>query len=96
MPLELLEVTCKKVEYIKVPLELNFAANGMPHPADSVGMHEGVSLLPNVPRYHFTYEVQPADGGEIRICAEITQSEVDDHFAMSSPSSPILVTAWCA
>jgi hypothetical protein len=49
VPLELLEVTCKKVEYIKVPLELNFAANGMPHPADSVGMHEGVSLLPNVP-----------------------------------------------
>ena len=38
-----------------------------------------------MPRYHFTYEVQPADGGEIRICAEITQSEVDDHFAMFVP-----------
>jgi hypothetical protein len=38
-----------------------------------------------VPRYHFTYEVQPAEGGKIRIRAEITQSEVDDHFAMFVP-----------
>jgi aminopeptidase N len=38
-----------------------------------------------VPRYHFTYEVQPAEGGKIRIRAEITQSEVDDHFAMLVP-----------
>jgi aminopeptidase N len=38
-----------------------------------------------VPRYHFTYEVQPADGGKIRIRAEITQSEVDEHFAMFVP-----------
>jgi aminopeptidase N len=38
-----------------------------------------------VPRYRFTYEVQPADGGRIRIRAEITQSEVDDHFAMFVP-----------
>ncbi len=38
-----------------------------------------------VPRYHFTYEVQPADDGKFRIHTEITQSDVDDHFAMFVP-----------
>ena len=38
-----------------------------------------------VPRYHFQYTVQPADAGHLRIRAEITQSEVDDHFAMFVP-----------
>ncbi len=38
-----------------------------------------------VPRYKFTYEVKPGDSGKIRIHAEITQSEVDDHFAMFVP-----------
>ena len=42
-----------------------------------------MGLRPQVPRYHFAYEVQPGD--EIRIRAEITQSEVDDHFAMFVP-----------
>jgi hypothetical protein len=38
-----------------------------------------------VPRYKFTYEVKPGDGGKIKIHAEITQSEVDEHFAMFVP-----------
>jgi hypothetical protein len=38
-----------------------------------------------VPRYSFKYELQPADGGKIKIRAEVTQSEVDNHFAMFVP-----------
>jgi hypothetical protein len=38
-----------------------------------------------VPRYGFKYELQTADGGKVRIRAEISQSEVDDHFAMFVP-----------
>jgi hypothetical protein len=38
-----------------------------------------------VPRYSFKYEFKPGDGGKIKIHAEITQSEVDDHFAMFVP-----------
>lgn len=38
-----------------------------------------------VPRYAFKYEVEPTDGGKVKIHAEITQSEVDDHFAMFVP-----------
>jgi hypothetical protein len=38
-----------------------------------------------VPRYKFSYEVKPGDGGKIKIRAEITQSEVDEHFAMFVP-----------
>jgi aminopeptidase N len=38
-----------------------------------------------VPRYQFKYDLQPADGGKIRVRAEITQSEVDDHFVMFVP-----------
>jgi aminopeptidase N len=37
-----------------------------------------------VPRYHFKYDVQP-DGGKVKVRVEITQSEVDDHFAMFVP-----------
>jgi carboxypeptidase family protein/peptidase M1-like protein len=38
-----------------------------------------------VPRYRFKYELQPADGGKFKVHTEITQSEVDDHFAMFVP-----------
>jgi hypothetical protein len=38
-----------------------------------------------VPRYSFKYEFKPGDGGKIKVHAEITQSEVDDHFAMFVP-----------
>jgi hypothetical protein len=38
-----------------------------------------------VPRYGFKYEVQPAEGGKFKAHAEITQSEVDEHFAMFVP-----------
>jgi hypothetical protein len=38
-----------------------------------------------VPRYQFKYDLQPAGGGRFRVRAEITQSEVDDHFAMFVP-----------
>jgi Peptidase family M1 domain/Carboxypeptidase regulatory-like domain len=39
----------------------------------------------HVPRYSFKYEVQPAEGGKFKVRAEITQSEVDDNFAMFVP-----------
>jgi peptidase M1-like protein/carboxypeptidase family protein len=38
-----------------------------------------------VPRYQFKYDVQPADAGHFKVRAEITESEVDDHFAMFVP-----------
>ena len=38
-----------------------------------------------VPRYSFKYELQPADGGKVKVLAELKQSEVDDHFAMFVP-----------
>jgi hypothetical protein len=38
-----------------------------------------------VPRYSFKYEVQPARGSEVKIKMEITQSEVDENFAMFVP-----------
>jgi hypothetical protein len=38
-----------------------------------------------VPRYHFKYELQSADGGKVKVHAEVTQSEVDNHFAMFVP-----------
>ena len=38
-----------------------------------------------VPRYSFKYEVQQADPGHFKIRAEITQSEVDQNFAMLVP-----------
>jgi hypothetical protein len=38
-----------------------------------------------VPRYGFKYDVQPAEGGKFKVHAEITQSEVDDNFAMFVP-----------
>src|SRR5467141_1852897 len=38
-----------------------------------------------VPRYSFKYEVQPAEGGKFKVHGEITQSEVDENFAMFVP-----------
>jgi len=38
-----------------------------------------------VPRYSFKYELQPAEGGKFKVHAEITQSEVDEKFAMFVP-----------
>jgi hypothetical protein len=38
-----------------------------------------------VPRYQFKYEVQPSDGKGVKMRVEITQSEVDQGFAMFVP-----------
>ena len=38
-----------------------------------------------VPRYSFKYDVQPAGGGKFKVHAEVTQSEVDENFAMFVP-----------
>ena len=38
-----------------------------------------------VPRYHFEYQLAPADGGKTKLHMAITQSEVDEHFAMLVP-----------
>ena len=38
-----------------------------------------------VPKYQFKYDLQPGDKGTFKVHAEITQSEVDDHFAMFVP-----------
>jgi Peptidase family M1 domain/Carboxypeptidase regulatory-like domain len=38
-----------------------------------------------VPRYHFKYDVQPGDKGDVKVHVEITQSEVDRNFAMFVP-----------
>lgn len=38
-----------------------------------------------IPRYHFDYQVTPADGGKVKLHMTVTQSEVDDHFAMLVP-----------
>jgi hypothetical protein len=38
-----------------------------------------------VPRYQFKYELLPAESGKVKLHMSITQSEVDDHFAMLVP-----------
>jgi hypothetical protein len=38
-----------------------------------------------VPRYHFEYQVTPAEGGKVKLHMTVTQSDVDDKFAMSVP-----------
>jgi hypothetical protein len=38
-----------------------------------------------VPRYHFKYDLQQGDKGEVKVHVEITQSEVDQNFAMFVP-----------
>ncbi len=43
------------------------------------------STARSVPRYSFKYEFHPAEGGKTKVHAEITQSEVDNTFAMFVP-----------
>jgi hypothetical protein len=38
-----------------------------------------------VPRYQFKYQLLPGAEGSFKVRTEITQSEVDDHFAMFVP-----------
>ena len=38
-----------------------------------------------VPRYHFEYQLSPAEGGQVKVHMTITQSEVDDNFVMLVP-----------
>jgi hypothetical protein len=38
-----------------------------------------------VPRYRFEYQLTPEDGGKVKLHMTITQSEVDEHFAMPVP-----------
>jgi Peptidase family M1 domain/Carboxypeptidase regulatory-like domain len=39
----------------------------------------------SVPKYHFDYQISPADAGKAKLHMSITQSEVDDHFVMLVP-----------
>jgi len=38
-----------------------------------------------VPRYHFVYQLVPAEGGKVKLHMTLTQSKVDDHFMMLVP-----------
>jgi hypothetical protein len=38
-----------------------------------------------VPRYHFDYQVTPGEGGKVKLHMSLTQSEVDEYFAMLVP-----------
>jgi aminopeptidase N len=38
-----------------------------------------------VPRYKFDYQLTPEDGGKVKLHMTITQSEVDENFAMLVP-----------
>ena len=38
-----------------------------------------------VPRYHFEYQIAPAEGGQVKLHMTISQSEVDEQFAMLVP-----------
>lgn len=38
-----------------------------------------------IPHYHFEYQLSPAEGGKVKLHMTITQSEVDEHFAMLVP-----------
>lgn len=39
----------------------------------------------SVPKYHFEYQVSPADGGKFKLHMSVAQSEVDDSFMMLVP-----------
>ena len=39
----------------------------------------------DVPKYHFEYQVTPADGGKVKLHMTLTQSEVGEHFVMLVP-----------
>jgi hypothetical protein len=47
-----------------------------------------------VPRYHFDYQVTPAEGGKVKLHMSLTQSEVDEHFAMLVPVYVDLGKGW--
>ncbi len=38
-----------------------------------------------IPKYHFEYQVTPAEGGKLKLHLTVTQSEVDDAFSMLVP-----------
>jgi aminopeptidase N len=38
-----------------------------------------------VPKYHFEYQLIPAEDGKVKLHMTLTQSEVDEHFAMLVP-----------
>jgi hypothetical protein len=38
-----------------------------------------------IPRYHFEYQLTPAEGGKVKLHMTVTQSEVDENFAMLVP-----------
>jgi len=38
-----------------------------------------------VPKYHFEYQLSPDEGGKVKLHMTLTQSEVDEHFAMLVP-----------
>jgi hypothetical protein len=38
-----------------------------------------------IPCYHFEYQAAPAEGGKVKLHMTLTQSEVDEHFAMAVP-----------
>jgi hypothetical protein len=38
-----------------------------------------------VPKYHFEYQMTPAEGGKVKLHMTLTQSEVDEHFGMLVP-----------
>ena len=39
----------------------------------------------DVPRYKFEYQTSPAEGGKVKLHMTVTQSEVEEHFAMLVP-----------
>jgi aminopeptidase N len=38
-----------------------------------------------IPRYRYDSQVTPADGGKVKVHLTVTQSDVDEHFAMLVP-----------
>jgi hypothetical protein len=48
-------------------------------------LDEWVYGITQVPRYHFEYQIAPADGGKVKLHMTIEQSEVDGQFAMLVP-----------
>jgi hypothetical protein len=38
-----------------------------------------------IPKYHFEYQISPAEGGKVNLHLTVTQSDVDDQFLMLVP-----------
>jgi hypothetical protein len=47
-----------------------------------------------VPRYHFEYQLTPAEGGKVKLHMTLSQSEVDDQFAMLVPIFADFGSGW--